>query len=74
VLGIDENTRSEQIIGLILTLAKFLQCEAVAEGVETKRQLDFLQKNGCSHFQGYLFHRPLPATGIDTLLAERSSI
>jgi diguanylate cyclase (GGDEF)-like protein len=73
VLGIDENTRSEQIIGLILTLAKFLQCEAVAEGVETKRQLDFLQKNGCSHFQGYLFHHPLPASGIDTLLAARSN-
>jgi diguanylate cyclase (GGDEF)-like protein len=69
VLGIDENTRSEQIIGLILTLAKFLQCEAVAEGVETERQLEFLQKNGCSHFQGYLFYRPLSAAGVDALLA-----
>jgi EAL domain-containing protein (putative c-di-GMP-specific phosphodiesterase class I) len=32
----------------------------VAEGVETKAQLEFLSKEACSEVQGYLFGRPLP--------------
>lgn len=68
VLAIGENPRSEQIIRLILALAKFLNCETVAEGVETIEQMQFLIENGCRRFQGYLFYRPLPEAGISALL------
>jgi diguanylate cyclase (GGDEF)-like protein len=71
VIGIGENPRSEQIIGLILTLAKYVQCEVVAEGVETADQLQFLDEHGCTQFQGYLFYKPLTAIAIGGLLAER---
>jgi diguanylate cyclase (GGDEF)-like protein len=71
VIGIGENPRSEQIIGLILTLAKYLQCEVVAEGVETADQLQFLDEHGCTQFQGYLFYKPLTVIAIGGLLAER---
>jgi diguanylate cyclase (GGDEF)-like protein len=71
VIGIGENPRSEQIIGLILTLAKYLHCEVVAEGVETADQLQFLDEHGCSQFQGYFFYKPLTAIAIGGLLAER---
>jgi EAL domain-containing protein (putative c-di-GMP-specific phosphodiesterase class I) len=71
VIGIGENPRSEQIIGLILTLAKYLNCEVVAEGVETADQLQFLDEHGCSQFQGYLFYKPLTAIAVGGLLAER---
>ena len=45
----------------ILTLARSLDLDVVAEGVETEAQRDFLMQNGCEAFQGYLFGRPVPA-------------
>ncbi len=44
----------------ILALANSLDLAVVAEGVETQGQWDFLMKNGCQAFQGYLFGRPMP--------------
>jgi diguanylate cyclase (GGDEF)-like protein/PAS domain S-box-containing protein len=44
----------------ILTLAQSLDLAVVAEGVETNGQWQFLLKNGCKAFQGYLFGRPVP--------------
>ncbi len=69
VVAIGKNTRSDRIIQLVLTLAKVLNCEVVAEGVETRRQLQFLLDNGCRRFQGYLFHKPLAGADIDQLIA-----
>ncbi len=68
VAAIGKNRRSDRIIQLIMTLAKVLDCEVVAEGVETRRQLQFLQDNGCRRFQGYLFHKPLGDIEIGQLL------
>jgi len=42
----------------------------VAEGVENAAQFDFLRRNGCDEFQGYLLSRPLPAAQITALLAD----
>ena len=44
----------------ILTLARSLDLDVVAEGVETVAQRDFLIQNGCQAFQGYLFGHPVP--------------
>ena len=45
----------------IVTLAQSLGLDVVAEGVETEGQREFLLRNGCQKFQGYLFGRPVPA-------------
>lgn len=49
------------IVQAIISMAKNLQLDVVAEGVETEEQLAFLQTNHCEHVQGYLFSKPLPA-------------
>lgn len=41
-------------------MARNLELEVVAEGVETRQQLGFLEKHRCTLFQGYLFSKPAP--------------
>jgi EAL domain-containing protein (putative c-di-GMP-specific phosphodiesterase class I) len=49
-------------------MARHLGLRVVAEGVETVDQLVLLQEKGCSHYQGYLFSRPLPCNEFEHLL------
>jgi len=49
------------IVEAVLSVARHLQLEVVAEGVETVEQLEFLKQRGCHRFQGYLLARPAPA-------------
>ena len=52
----------------ILALAQSLDLQVVAEGVETQGQLEFLKRNGCKAFQGYLFGRPAPVRVLEQTL------
>ena len=56
------------IVRTILALAKSLDLEVVAEGVETTGQLSFLRLHGCEGYQGYLFGRPGPAEDMNALV------
>ncbi|PVZ20035.1 MULTISPECIES: bifunctional diguanylate cyclase/phosphodiesterase [unclassified Pseudomonas] len=49
------------IIRAITGMSRSLEIQITAEGVETREQYDRLRGEGCSHFQGYLFGRPVPA-------------
>ncbi|AVP58339.1 putative bifunctional diguanylate cyclase/phosphodiesterase [Pulveribacter suum] len=57
------------IVRTILGLARSLDLQVVAEGVETASQLDFLRRHGCQAFQGYLFGRPAPAAMLELAMA-----
>jgi EAL domain-containing protein (putative c-di-GMP-specific phosphodiesterase class I) len=59
--GINENPKNVEIAKTILALASCLGLEAIAEGVETKLQLDRLRSLDCLKFQGYLFAKPMSA-------------
>ncbi len=52
--------RSETVIRDTINLAKHLQMKIVAEGVETKEQVDFLNGIGCDLIQGFYFAKPMP--------------
>jgi diguanylate cyclase (GGDEF)-like protein/PAS domain S-box-containing protein len=54
------------ITDTVLTLARNLNMETVAEGVETKAQRDYLLERNCHLLQGYLFSHPLPAEAFET--------
>ena len=55
----DRTKRS--IIRAILTVAKDMSLDCVAEGIENRQQLGILKKLGCTRGQGYLFSKPVPA-------------
>jgi EAL domain-containing protein (putative c-di-GMP-specific phosphodiesterase class I) len=57
---IAEDEEDAAFASMVIGIAKSLNLEIIAEGVETKEQLDFLLNNGCSLIQGFYFSRPLP--------------
>jgi len=59
----------ESIIDAIISLAKSLRLETVAEGVETAAQLHYLLDHGCHVVQGFLFGKPMEMHLIEPLLA-----
>jgi EAL domain-containing protein (putative c-di-GMP-specific phosphodiesterase class I) len=59
----------ESIIDAIISLARSLRLETVAEGVETTEQLHYLLDHGCHVVQGFLLGRPMEAHLIEPLLA-----
>lgn len=61
---------SEIIIEAIISLARSLRLDTVAEGVETNEQLNFLVERGCHVAQGYLFGIPMMPENIVPLLVE----
>ena len=58
---IGDSEKDAHLVALILDIAGSLKIPVVAEGVETKKQLELLRKLGCSLVQGFYFSRPLPA-------------
>lgn len=69
--AIDDGNDAD-IIRAIIAMAASMGLEVIAEGVEEQAQLDLLQKEGCSLYQGYLFSRPLPFADFCELLARRN--
>ena len=64
VSDIGRDTGGEAIVELIIALARSMGIETIAEGIETRGQLSFLHRAGCSTGQGYLFARPLTGAAL----------
>ena len=67
------NQTDAAIVAAIVTLARSLRLEPVAEGVETEAQRSVLLQQGCPFMQGYLFGRPMPAEECGRFLAQASA-
>jgi EAL domain-containing protein (putative c-di-GMP-specific phosphodiesterase class I) len=72
VKDIPSNADNVEITKAIITMARGLNVEVVAEGVESQAQLDFLARSGCDRAQGFLIAHALPAAEIERRLRERN--
>ncbi|MDH4133277.1 MAG: EAL domain-containing protein, partial [Gammaproteobacteria bacterium] len=59
------------IVQAVIAMARHLDIQVLAEGVETAEQLAFLQRHGCDSMQGYFVSRPLPAAQFSEFLNHR---
>ncbi len=65
---IPDNAKRNAIVSTIIFLSESLGIQTVAEGVENDKQLQFLKKNRCHQYQGYLFSQPLTNTELLNLM------
>jgi len=66
-----DNARGRNMVDTIVTIAHNLSLNVVAEGVETKDQLDMLRKLRCETIQGFYYSKPLSAPDFAEFLAEQ---
>ena len=69
VAGIREGSSEAAIVRAVVALGRELGLTAVAEGVDTRGEMDFVRKHGCKQVQGFLFSRPVLAEEAQELLA-----
>jgi diguanylate cyclase (GGDEF)-like protein/PAS domain S-box-containing protein len=72
VRGIGNSSEGDALVRAALELGKIFGATVLAEGVETVEQKTFLESNGCSEMQGYLFARPMEFHGLLALLEAAS--
>ncbi|MBI5429242.1 MAG: EAL domain-containing protein [Nitrosomonadales bacterium] len=70
VRDITTDTNDAVMVQTIIGLAKNFRLNVIAEGVETREQLEFLKINGCMAYQGYFFSKPVPVQQFEKLLGE----
>lgn len=71
--GMLKNSDSSSIVNAIVALAKSLNISALAKGIETQEQLDFLNEIECSAAQGFLFSHPVTGKGLLSLIKQRKT-
>lgn len=68
LLEVPTRKSSATIVAAIIRMARGLDMNVIAEGVETEGQKEFLRREGCDAMQGFLFSRPRPAEDLEQLL------
>ena len=66
--GLDKSAVDTAIVAAVIGLASAVGMTTVAEGVETKAQLDKLRTLGCDTVQGFYLAKPMPASAMEALL------
>lgn len=74
VQNFDSNRGDDVIIQAIIAMAKSLNLDVLAEGVETQKQLDFLKSMKCTEVQGYYFSKPISSEECEQLLMKSAQI
>ncbi len=69
--SIDINPENKKILSMIINLSHELGMKVLAEGVETKEQLNNIIEMGCDYAQGYYFYKPLYVAEFERILLEQ---
>jgi diguanylate cyclase (GGDEF)-like protein len=73
VMDLGRNEHGTAICGLVLSIARSLNLEVVAEGVENETQLAFLNRHNCEYVQGQYFSMPVAVDELPALYRERGT-
>ena len=73
-LGEDENNKAIHILESVINMAKIIALPIIVEGVETKKQCDFLEDLGCRYIQGFYFYKGMPKEEVEKLLSDPNNI
>jgi EAL domain-containing protein (putative c-di-GMP-specific phosphodiesterase class I) len=68
VRDIATDSNDKAIVSTIIAMARNLNLDVIAEGVETEEQRQLLLGNDCIYFQGYFFSKPVPIDQFNALL------
>ncbi len=68
VRDIVNDSSDKAIVRTVIAMAESLNLDVIAEGVETEEQRQLLLSRGCTHYQGYLFSKPVPIEQFEMLL------
>lgn len=75
-LDIEENNTEKGygILESIVNMARQMNMPIIVEGVETDKQIKYLQDMGCRYAQGYFFYKPMPVEDYEALLSDKNNI
>ncbi len=73
VHSISKSDKDDAIAKIIIQLAKNLNMNVIAEGIETENQLNFLSMNACDEAQGFFYYRPMKAEDAEKLLMKQGA-
>ena len=66
--------RGGAILSSVVRMARIIGLPVIAEGVETKKQADYLRDIGCENVQGFYYSKPLPASAFGQLLQQEGHV
>ncbi len=73
VRDISTDPEDKAIVSAIISMARSLGLQTIAEGVETKEQLNYLREQGCDEAQGYYYSKPITAERFEEFLETAAS-
>lgn len=72
IVEVAQHEKARALVAVLINMAKVLDVQVVAEGVETSEQLQVLRELGCDFIQGYYFSKPLPLTDLQQFCQQQS--
>jgi len=70
-LGTD---REKNILDFVISIAEWLNMETVAEGAESREEIETLKAKGCTSVQGYYYSKPLSGKDFEAYLKEKMNL